>query len=463
MTLFAARSASLVLLFPLAASSLGCVQVVDFGGADTETDTDPVASTNPAATPNPSADDGTGSSATTSTPEDSTGDTGSSSDETGGTPVDPPDGGGAIWPAPLGAAVHGIAPLDDGGMVVVGRVENEQGRFGAVRVLDAAGKVVHDHAPAELEDLYLWDVCVRPDGSLLAIGIVADSDGTDFENKAYAVFLDDTGAVLSTDVYDPFFVYLDYVSMVDMPRLVCNGKERAWAVLSYLNEKGREPLFTLAIESKGFGNQGQGAWHYGQSALIGMGGDPTGGYHYAVNAEVYPKDVLRVMWQNHSADGLVGHTNSIHSPELPGEDSLPLAFHAVGERGVVLGSDAPTDTHWLVAYDLEGNELWRTDDLPAPSEAWHPQQMGVASDGRVAIAGWAGPDTQQAVSLLVFDADGSRSWSAEYDDLEKPGYSPSHLEVGEIVVTPDRIDLGGSFRPFADEDTTYGWILRIDG
>lgn len=430
---------------PLLAWAAGCVHVTDFG-VDTEAAPSGSTSAETEASPTDDADDG--------------------SSGTGDAP-DEEERGTTAWLQLTGphrdAMFHGIARLADGRVLAMGEqwnVRQEQFQLdnvqGLVRVYEADGGQLAD--PEAIEETFAYfritEACERPDGGVVYLGFMQGNE----EATAYPYVLHATvGGELSIMTYTGPNAQ-NYPPTHDIPnlrRMVCDDEGRAWIALSHVYSS--HPSVLLAR----FGDEGfdgfevlvddyDGLYDY---APLGLGRDGQGNLHLPILTGSEPGPGVPVLrWLGFDPEGAPRPEVALEAAELPG--ATVLGFAARGSRVAFTVADASERT-WVVAYDTEGSEQWRTAEGPSAPEGWTTGPMALADDGSVVVA--ATVDGQ--LGLFELDDAGALRWSATYP-FEDDGQPQLHDAVlGGLVVEADAIDVAGHAAT-EDEDHT-AWVRRV--
>jgi hypothetical protein len=429
---------------PLAA---GCVQITDFDEPTESSDGSTTRAGGPASTG--AAD------------ESSSGGTSTGSDDT---PTPRPSGPGAsAWMQQTGqyGVYYGVGRTLDDHVLALGQEAVED-----LPEPRALGRI-HDRARGdELDDLdgvtsrmdgwNLSDVCEQPDGSLVLLAFVESYEPYTF--FPLVIDLDPAGTVVGLMTYEG--IDPQQVTMISVPRMVCDDDGRTWVVLSY-----RLPSDVPAVLLARFDDVGFDGWeqlHEGLAGdtheLLGLGRDALGNIHLAIRTGADPAaGEALVRWASYDAEGTVRPELGLDAAALPGTQSI--AFAARGSQVVVTAVDPASALTWVVAYDIDGAEQWRTSTLPAPAQGWHPGPVGLADDGSVVMMAAVGEAPDQHLGLVELDGAGVLQWSAEYP-FEADGHPLlDTIELADLEVEADEIDVVGSAS--IDGASSVGWVRRV--
>ena len=443
MDLFVSPSAPRAPWLVLAALVTGCVQVTDFEDLTAGSD---------------------GSTSSPSEPQ-STGAADESSTSSGETSDAQPGPGDSSW-LRLGSEAgtyHGVARRADGSTRVLGEEEvRPQGQSdpyetGALDRKYGAGGEVDDF------DTYTYlmggwenaDSCERPDGSAFVGSFIETFEEHGFFPMVTA--LDSEGAIAGAASFGVFHS-VEGSTMTATPRVVCDTEGRGWLALSYRDymDEARvslarfDPALALGWDSLSM---------YEASAtetreLLGLGRDALGNIHLGIRTGVDPSSgETLVLLESVDADGTPRPGIELDGTELPG--AQPVGFAARDSRVVVAMVDPELELTWIVAYDVDGAEQWRTSVSPGPAQGWEPGPVGLAEDGSVVLTASVGGEH---LGLLELDDGGVLRWSTEHPFAADGQPQLGSIEITDLDVGPDTVDVVGSV---SDGGSRVGWIRRV--
>ena len=421
----------------LVALAAGCVQLTNFGE---DTDTSTSVADEPSSTG--VADEGT-----------------SDSDETTGPEL--PEPGTLAWLqlTELGwdYEYEGVERLSDGRVLALGWTRSDplEPVVALGRTYAADGESFEDLEPIGTGFAYsrMSAACERPDGGIFFLSFLYLE-----EDPVAMPFLynkNPAGGPLDIMTYTGGNGQLYPASIANVPRMVCDADGRAWVALSHMSFL--HPSVLLArFDAGGFDgyedlvNDLDGLYDL---QVLGLGRDQVGNIHLAIHTGEEPgSGEPLVRWRSYHAEGVLRAEHGLDATELSGPQVVGFA---VGGSRVAFITVDPALRTWVVAYDSEGAEQWRSADAPSVAQGWSPGPVGLAEDGSVVVMA----TVDGHLGLFEVDATGALRWSAEYP-FEDDGHPElSDVVLGALDVGPGVIYLVGSAEH--EDGHRTGWVRRV--
>jgi hypothetical protein len=370
-----------------------------------------------------------------------------------------------------GSAYYGVHQTSDGQVHAVGEkpVDGDgggPGPRGLARHYSANGEAVAelDAAYLSFDPVYFTDACEGSNGAPTVFGsITVFTNGVSREIIApFVLLFDPSGGLMNLSLISGHGDRDFPVTSATTPRMVCDGGSLAWVAVDHTNNETRSILLKRIDWLNDSPNNDMTIDMIevdDDHEILGLGRDGDGKIHLAIRTGAEPAsgDPL-VRWLSYQdADDVEPDQLELDAAVLPG--TQPVSFAIRGGRAVITTLDPELDTTWVVAYDSNGDEQWRTSAIPSPAEGWAPGRVGLGEDGSVVMMAAVGTHPEQHLGLLELDDDGALAWSAEYPFAMDGEPQLDHIQLGDLDVGPEAIDVVGSAT--IDGEDQVGWARRV--